>query len=53
MIGRSHRYLSIFLWAATVTQSIFIVFCQHTSGKYFTLQFFCAAKNHGFSKRSH
>jgi hypothetical protein len=37
MIGRSPRYLSISLCSATVTQSIFIVFCRHTSGKFFYL----------------
>jgi len=51
-LGCSHRYLSIFLWAITATQSIFIVFCQHTSGKFCVLQFLCATRKSWIFKKS-
>jgi hypothetical protein len=37
MLGFSHGYLSVSFRAATAIQSIFIVFCQHTSGKFYAL----------------
>lgn len=52
MIGCSHQYLFDSFLVVTTSRCISIVFSQYVSCWFCALQFLCAAKNHGFFKKS-